>query len=107
MNDYMEHAIEQAAETIWKTSRADEGTISATGAKIIARALAEAGLLAPAPLREEWAAAWEGHGATRIGFAQESPEDIEGVPPGGWVVRRHVSDWLSVDRAEGDGRADQ
>jgi hypothetical protein len=67
--------------------------------------LADAGLLAPAPLREEWAAAWEGHGATRIGFAQESPEDIEGVPPGGWVVRRHVSDWLSVDRAEGDGRA--
>ena len=56
-----------------------------------------------APLREEWAAAWERHGATRIGSVQESPEDIEGVPPGGWVVHRYVSDWMPADPAEGDG----
>ena len=59
----------------------------------LARALDQAGVLAPGSLREEWAATWEGHGATRIGFAQESPEDIEGVPPGGWVVHRWVTAW--------------
>lgn len=37
--------IEKAAWVIWETSRADESTISATGAKIVATALANAGLL--------------------------------------------------------------
>jgi hypothetical protein len=36
-----------AARLIWETSRADEGTISATGADHVARALRRAGLLAP------------------------------------------------------------
>lgn len=34
-----EALVERLAEAIWTTSRADEGTISATGAKIVARAL--------------------------------------------------------------------
>lgn len=74
----------------------------------LARALDRAGLIAPGPLREEWAATWEGHGATRIGVAQESPEDIEGVPPGGWVVHRYVTAWEptdGIDRSEGGGKA--
>lgn len=37
--------IEEAAKVIWETSRRDEGTISATGAKAVARALAVEGLL--------------------------------------------------------------
>ena len=37
--------IEQAAWVIWETPRADESTTSATGAKIVATALANAGLL--------------------------------------------------------------
>lgn len=37
MSDYEQH-VETAAEAIWTASRADEGTISATGAKIVARA---------------------------------------------------------------------
>ena len=35
-------SIEEIAKIIWETSRADEGTISATGANIIAKALVEA-----------------------------------------------------------------
>jgi len=42
----------QIAELIWTTSRADEGTISATGANIIAAALLPL-------IREREAAAWE------------------------------------------------
>lgn len=42
----------EAARLIWETSRADEGTISATGADHVARALREAGLLAPQPTVE-------------------------------------------------------
>jgi hypothetical protein len=50
-----EKNVKEAAEVIWNTSRADEGTISATGAEIIARALEEKRLLAfPGQLRPEW-----------------------------------------------------
>lgn len=94
--------IDRAAEVIAELSGDCRARIVA-----IAEMLDEAGLLTPAPLREEWTAAWEGLGATRIGFAQDDPDDIEGIPPGGWVVHRFVSDWLPVDRAEGDGRAEQ
>ena len=47
----MEHAIEKAVEVISVLSGDSRGRIVA-----IAEMLAEAGLLAPAPLREEWAA---------------------------------------------------
>lgn len=90
----MKHTIEQAVEVLDAVDRnhdLDSGDLASS--EEYARALAEAGLLSPAPLREEWAAAWEGHGATRIGLAQESPEDIEGIPPGGWVVHRYVTAW--------------
>ena len=42
-------AVEQAASLIWETSRADEGTISATGANLVAIALSDADLLRDEP----------------------------------------------------------
>lgn len=75
----------------------------------IARALAELGLLAPAPLREEW--------GTRFGdYVVEGRTDADypffwkGVPPPGVNVHRYRTDWLPADgisRAEGDGRAEK
>jgi len=86
----------------------------------IAEALADAGLLAPAPLREEWRAFSPARG-------MESPEptlsaaldEVEGqhdlteMDPGAFgterdwrVERRLTSPWLPVGRAEGDGRAE-
>ena len=43
-------AVEQAASLIWETSRADEGTISATGANLVAIALSDADLLRDEPV---------------------------------------------------------
>ena len=48
----MEHAIEQAAQVMWEAPTADFGGVSERDAHFLARALAEAGWLAPAPLRE-------------------------------------------------------
>jgi len=51
----MEHAIEQAIEVLDAVDRnhdLDSGDLASS--EEYARALAEAGLLAPAPLREEW-----------------------------------------------------
>jgi len=50
----MEHAIEQAAQVMWEAPTADFGGVSERDAHFLARALAAAGLLAPAALREEW-----------------------------------------------------
>jgi len=90
-------------------------------AQATARALAEAGLLAPAPLREEWHAAY--YGVTRDGVrhlrligtegsrehAEETRADCAQDDPDTefFLVRRPVHAWLPVDRAEGDGRAEQ
>lgn len=109
----MDEAIEQVAQRLHSSYCECEGWHAEcqgpqVGDRRVARRLAADGLIAPAPLREEWAAAWEGLGATRIGFVKESPGDIEGIPPGGWVVHRFITDWLpadGVDRGEGDGRA--
>lgn len=55
----MEHTIERAAQVIWSAPTADFGGVSERDAHFLARALAEAGLLAPAPLREVQAEAWD------------------------------------------------
>lgn len=73
-----------------------------------ARALASSGLLAPAPLREEWAVVrpdWHGELRydrydQRIGAERECWHEDQ-------VVRRLVTEWEPADRAEGDGSADQ
>ena len=84
-----------------------------------ANVLAEAGLLAPAPLTEEWHAAY--YGVTPDGVrhlrligtegsrehAEETRADCAQDDPDTefFLVRRPVHDWLPVNRAEGDGRA--
>lgn len=57
-----------------------------------------AGLIAPAPLREEW-----GHGRVLYGGVVLHTSDDEYLPP----IRRWVSDWEPSDRAEDDGRVDR
>ena len=114
----MSDAIERAARTLFLSDRGntlpagfperqwDEGHAVKDDYIRRARALAESGLLAPAPLREEW--------GTRFGgYVVEGRTDAEypffwkGVPPPGVNVRRYRTDWLPADgisRAEGDGR---
>lgn len=65
-----------------------------------ARALDSAGLLAPSPLREEWATRFpDGHLCP--GKGRDYDLWFKGDPPKGVNVRRYVSDWepiVNVDR---------
>ena len=98
----MEHAIEKAAQVIAEAYRKG-GDIWGDD---LARALAEAGLLAPAPLREEWGTRFGSSEYVHFGTGVEYPFFFRGDPPKGVNVRRCVTDWTPVDRAEGDGRAE-
>ena len=118
--DHMEHAIEKAAEVIGGHVDHCIG-IEPDQPLDAARALAEAGMLAPAPLTEEWHAAY--YGVTRDGVrhlrligtegsrehAEAERADCAQDDPDTefFLVRRPVHDWLPVDRAEGDGSAEQ
>ena len=86
----MEHATEQAAWIIHGCTGDEDG------APVAARALAEAGLIAPAPLHEVRSS---GSLNPRTGvlhfFGNDSKEYV-----------KYHTDWLPVDRAEGDGRAE-
>ena len=123
----MSDAIERAAQVLY----AHEWDQNADGkcacgfpcdgdhVKHQARTLAEAGLLAPAPLREEWRAAYYGVGPDGVRHlrligtegtrehADETRADCSRDDPDTrfFLVRRPVHDWLPVNRAEGDGRA--
>ena len=80
----MEHAIEQAIEVLDAVDRnhdLDSGDLASS--EEYARALADAGLLAPAPLAE-------------IRAENRFRE----------IYRRWATDWEFVDRAEGDGRGE-
>lgn len=125
----MEHAIEQAADVIRRSViqqvlgemvevvADDDGEFE----RRIARALAAAGLIAPAPLREEWRAYSPGRGAgyPDVSFAA-ALDEVDGqlqlteMDPGAFgterdwrVESRHVTPWLPVDRSEADGRVEQ
>lgn len=117
----MEHAIEQAEALVCGVfdDAPDEGLNSFDFAREIVRTLTEAGLLAPAPLREEWSAAFTAvspdgtRRIERIGtpgsreHAQETCGDCNADDPEVlfFLVRSHYTDWLP-DRAEGDGRGE-
>ena len=95
----MEHAIEQAARVI-----AEKACAPDSDCQDAAHALASAGLLAPAPLREEWAAIDDdGDVRMRYGADSHSPHREFGTS---WTYSRLVSDWKPYD-AVGDGSADQ
>lgn len=81
----------------------------------MARALADAGLLAPAPLREEWGSEVRDVRPDRDPYVlwaidlDNAQWQIEHNPDWatGRIMHRYRTDWLPVDRAEGDGRADR
>lgn len=60
------------AELIWSASRADEGTISATGADVVAGAIAGSGWLRDL-LAEAWADGFEAGHSTARGVNDEYP----------------------------------
>ena len=119
----MEHAIEHAAKTLWDYDNADqtpewrdmawndmggsEPCVERAEYELRARALADAGLLAPSPLTEEWGTRFGSSEYVHFGTGVEYPFFFRGDPPKGVNVRRCVTDWTPVDRAEGDGRADR
>lgn len=101
----VEHSIEQAAEAIdvamrsWEYRWLDDPDDAPA---VIARALAEAGLLAPAPLREEWAVQWVRRGGEIRTYPCDDEADARDCADDETTVRRYLSDWLPVDRADGD-----
>lgn len=124
----MEHAIEQVAEVLniegvccGECCRAAGDPLSECPAceQILtgyARALAESGLLAPAPLREEWGRAYrQADGALFVDDQDGSFRDIEDVAqfvppqhpdsPYDLIVKRGVTDWIPVDRTENEETA--
>ena len=106
----MEHAIDRAAEVI-RAAIDRQADIVADGMHLdvqgvitphwIAEALATNGLLAPAPLREEWGIRWD-DGVWE--YYRNRAEAEVGAGDEGTPVHRYVSDWMPADRAEGDGR---
>lgn len=102
----MGHAIEQAAEVIAEAYRKG-GDIWGDD---LARALAEAGLLAPAPMGEEWTVMGEfesGDGwvidvefATRLGAEDFLARNEWASDDGGYVARRLTTDWMPADEAD-------
>lgn len=118
MSDHLRRA-EQVVEGAYN-DYLDHGQAGTLGATIIAT-LAANGLLAPAPLREEWRAYSPGRGAgyPDVSFAA-ALDEVDGqlqlteMDPGAFgterdwrVESRHVTPWLPVDRSEADGRAEQ
>ncbi|MBB1046443.1 hypothetical protein [Dietzia cercidiphylli] len=112
-----------------KNFNPDRYPIMAAMFRDYARALAEAGLLAPDPLegvedvsasqewvmipadqvREEWAQRWvRRSGEVRVMKAESREHADPGGERGVEAVHRFVSDWLpaDMDDAEGDGRAE-
>lgn len=68
------------------------------------RDLYDRGLPGPAPLREEWGIQWD-DGVWEY-YRSRAEAEVEAGDEGA-LVHRYVSDWMPVDRAEGDGSADQ
>ena len=113
----MEHAIEQAIEVLDAVDRnhdLDSGDLASS--EEYARALHEAGLLAPAPLREEWG------GEMRDVRLDRDPYVLHALGPDnaqwqiehnptvttGRIMHRYTTGWFPADavvRAEGDGGA--
>ena len=135
----MEHAIEQVARVLiahpsipnHKDAIRDvcptcpdadvAGPNSPSHAAHQARALADAGLLAPTPLREEWAARYVNGGGAIRRTRDEAESELDRMtrdshrhrvdePPApeiAGIYARYVTDWMPVDSDEGDGSADQ
>ena len=114
----MEEVREQIAKTMcesrwqvtpgeWRWNRISDAQRKSwlESANAVLGVLAEAGLLAPAPLTEEWAIR---HPDLGLIDKRRDQAHAERGRSNSWdPVYRHSTGWLPVDRAEGDGRADQ
>ena len=106
----MEHAIEKAARVIYMAMHRDTDPYSVPlerAAEKAARALAEAGLLAPAPLTEEWAARYVNGGGAICRTRDEAESALDRMtrdshrlridePPApeiAGIYARYVTDW--------------
>ena len=108
----MEHAIEQVAKRLHSSYCECEGWHAEcqgpqVGDRRVARRLAAEGLIAPAPLREEWAVQWVRRGGEIRTYPCDDEADARDCADDETTVHRYVSDWLPVNRAEDDGRADR
>ena len=103
----MEHAIEKVANALHGDQCAedpDPGERCSCGAddfyrqaEVALDTLREAGLLAPMPLREEWAIRWD-DGVWE--YYRNRAETEVGAGDEGTPVHRYVSDWLPADEAD-------
>ena len=120
----MEHAIEKVANALHGDQCAedpDPGERCNCGAddfyrqaEIVLDTLREVGVLAPAPLREEWGS------EVRDVRPDRDPYVLYAIDPDnarwqiehnpdyttGRIMHRYRTDWMPVDSAEGDGRAE-
>ncbi|WP_440221191.1 hypothetical protein [Dietzia sp. MNB45] len=110
----MEHAIEQVAKVVEGILGADPQIaheMRGDEPDRIARALAAEGLLAAAPLREEWADTARAEAGRRWGWPSTVKPNSE-MSPSDWLDEGMASGFVigalwAVDSAEGDGRAEQ
>ena len=93
-------------DRVWKDMGGSEPTEERVEYELRALDLHKRGFLAPAPLREEWGTRFGSSEYVHFGTGVEYPFFFKGDPPKGVNVRRCVTDWTPVDRAEGDGRAE-
>ena len=117
----MEHAIEQVAKRLHSSYCECEGWYAEcqgpqVGDRRVARRLAAEGLIAPAPLREEWSARYVNGGGSICRTRNEAEAALDRMtrdshrfrldePPApeiAGIYARYVSDWEPVDRAEGE-----
>lgn len=82
----MERAIEHATKVIGDLPGFNDAQVRG-----IAEDLAEAGLLAPAPLREEWGVQWDDHDIW--GLYLNHDEATVGAGDEGTPVHRWVTEW--------------
>ena len=96
ISDRLDETTERAARVIGSVmSRWDmDGRPDVDGGidTLIARALAEAGLLAPAPLREEWGIRWDDHDIWGDMYRNRAEAEA-GAGDEDTPVRRWVTEW--------------
>ena len=111
----MEHVVREVAFALGAYHQ-DEAAYLVPQARVVVQHLAEKGLIAPAPLREEWSARYvNGGGAvcrTRhdadaelgrmVSDSNRHRIDEPPAPEIAGIYARYVSDWEPVHRAEGE-----